>query len=75
MHIRETPNIGAVRCRGAAWATSSYPQDPIMKRLALVPALFLALLATPAFAKSGQFDVFTDGMKAKFDVFTDGAAR
>lgn len=46
-----------------------------MKRLALVPALFLALLATPAFAKSGQFDVFTDGMKAKFDVFTDGAAR
>ncbi|WP_191002260.1 MULTISPECIES: hypothetical protein [Cupriavidus] len=49
-----------------------------MKRLALVPALLAlvaALFTAPAFAKAGQFDVFTDGMKAKFDVFTDGASR
>ncbi|CAG2150354.1 hypothetical protein [Cupriavidus plantarum] len=62
-----------------------------MKRFALIPALvpafLLALAASPAFAKAGQFDVytdgakagqfdvFTDGMRGQFDVFTDGAAR
>lgn len=81
MHIRETPNIEPFRVATQQKCCSAHDaifpeKDSKMKRLALVPLLALALAAAPAFAKSSQFDVFSDGAKAgKFDVFTDGAKK
>ena len=42
--------------------------------LIAVATITAALSAAPAFAKSGKFDVYTDGAKvASFDVYADGA--
>ncbi|MGO4329018.1 hypothetical protein AB4Z48_29950 [Cupriavidus sp. 2TAF22] len=42
--------------------------------LIAIAAVAAALLAAPAFAKSGKFDTYTDGARSgKYDVYTDGA--
>ena len=42
--------------------------------LIAVATLAAALCAAPVFAKSGKYDVYSDGAKAsKYDVYSDGA--